>query len=91
MYRSQEVVHSGEAGEGVSFVINGIVKVACIDMKDTQDYFLGSGESTIGSDSVKLHNTFGAVFLGYELFCSINAKAVPERARHKSLLICFNE
>ena len=49
MYRSQEVVHSGEAGEGVSFVINGIVKVACIDMKDTQDYFLGSGQWLTGS------------------------------------------
>lgn len=45
MYRNQEVVHSGEPGEGVSFVINGIVKVACIDMQDTQDYFLGSGQS----------------------------------------------
>lgn len=45
MYRNQEVVHSGETGEGVSFVINGIVKVACVDVKDTQDYFLGSGQS----------------------------------------------
>ncbi len=44
MYRNKEVVHSGEAGEGVCFVINGIVKVACVDLKDTQDYFLGSGE-----------------------------------------------
>ena len=44
MYRNKEVVHSGEAGDGVCFVINGIVKVACIDLKDTQDYFLGSGE-----------------------------------------------
>ena len=47
MYRNQEVVHSGEAGDGVCFVINGIVKVACIDMKDTQDYFLGSGTSAL--------------------------------------------
>ena len=44
MYRNKEVVHSGEVGDGVCFVINGIVKVACIDLKDTQDYFLGSGE-----------------------------------------------
>ena len=44
MYRNKEVVHSGEAGDGVCFVINGIVKVACVDLKDTQDYFLGSGE-----------------------------------------------
>ena len=44
MYRNKEVVHSGEAGDGVCFVINGIVKVACIDLKDTQDYFLGSGD-----------------------------------------------
>ena len=44
MYRSQEVVHSGEPGDGVCFVINGIVKVACIDMQNTQDYFLGSGK-----------------------------------------------
>ena len=43
MYRSQEVVHSGEPGDGVCFVINGIVKVACIDMQNTQDYFLGCG------------------------------------------------
>lgn len=48
MYRNQEVVHSGETGEGVSFVINGIVKVACVDMKDTQDYFLGSGQAPAG-------------------------------------------
>lgn len=48
MYRNQEVVHSGETGEGVSFVINGIVKVACVDMKETQDYFLGSGPSPAG-------------------------------------------
>ena len=45
MYRNKEVVHSGEVGDGVCFVINGIVKVACIDLKDTQDYFLGSGDS----------------------------------------------
>lgn len=44
MYRNKEVVHSGEAGDGVCFVINGIVKVACVDLKDTQDYFLGSGK-----------------------------------------------
>ena len=44
MYRNKEVVHSGEAGDGVCFVINGIVKVACSDLKDTQDYFLGSGD-----------------------------------------------
>ena len=49
MYRNQEVVHSGEPGEGVSFVINGIVKVACMDMQDTQDYFLGSGQFSICS------------------------------------------
>lgn len=45
MYRNKEVVHSGEAGDGVCFVINGIVKVTCVDLKDTQDYFLGSGEA----------------------------------------------
>ena len=49
MYRNQEVVHSGEPGEGVSFVINGIVKVACVDLKDTQDYFLGSGQAPADS------------------------------------------
>ena len=52
MYRNQEVVHSGEPGEGVSFVINGIVKVACIDMQDTQDYFLGSGQFLIYSQGL---------------------------------------
>jgi len=49
------VVHSGEAGDGVCFVINGIVKVACIDLKDTQDYFLGSGDQRCLSVCLSVH------------------------------------
>ena len=57
MYRNKEVVHSGEVGDGVCFVINGIVKVACIDLKDTQDYFLGSGEQPLPDQAPLLHDS----------------------------------
>ena len=40
MHKSDEAaIRLGE----VCTVINGIVKVACIDMQNTQDYFLGCG------------------------------------------------
>lgn len=43
MYHNHEVVHSGETGDGVCFIINGIVKVAFTEDTNMQDYFLGSG------------------------------------------------
>ena len=45
MYHNQEIVHSGETGDGVCFIINGIVKVAFTEATKMQDYFLGSGQS----------------------------------------------
>ena len=46
MYHNQEIVHSGETGDGVCFIINGIVKVAFTEATNMQDYFLGSGQSS---------------------------------------------
>lgn len=46
MYHNQEVIHSGEYGDGICFIINGIVKVAFTEATNMQDYYLGSGTTS---------------------------------------------